>query len=169
MDDPTMTPRPLGDLSLNPSRAKATSFRRTLCVAQAALKNHVGDLETERTADPLVLTRCKPSCATGSGPPACGYGSLCSLPLLSLGARALALTAEPAPGSLPAPRSQSAPVGVPPWCHRRLSLRAPGPLYLQCPVSPAGLSPFGPARLCATYSVLVLPVTARETHIHAVG
>ena len=38
MDDPTMTPRPLGDLSLNPSRAKATSFRRTLCVAQAALK-----------------------------------------------------------------------------------------------------------------------------------
>ena len=30
----------------------------------------------------------------------------------------------------PAPRSQSLPAGVPPWCHRRLGLRALGPLYL---------------------------------------
>ena len=118
------------------------AYGRNFVLADVVFQHHVGNLETDHEADSLLLACCGPSCANGPGHLACGWGSLCSL----LGPSRRAASLVPfllAPGSC----TEAAPVDIPLWCHRWLGLRAPGPLYLPCPQSPADLSLL-PLRVC---------------------
>ena len=80
MDDPHQdTLIVLRSLSKSLARERNFGGRRG---PQATLKRHVGNLDTERDTDSLLLACCGPSCATGPRPAACVWKSPCSLPVL---------------------------------------------------------------------------------------